>query len=249
MTTTPKKIVICSGGFDPIHSGHIEYLKAAKSLGDILVVGLNSDEWLERKKGRAFMTFTERQAIIYNLRFVDSVIGFDDSDDSAYELIEKIKSLHHEDKIIFCNGGDRTNKNIPEIGMQNIEFKFEVGGSEKKNSSSWILEDHKNPKTFRPWGYYRILFDALGTKVKELSINPGQSLRLQRHFNRSEYWHVIEGACELETDCGIQKLTKHDQHSILVKSWHRLYNPYEKPCKIIEIQYGVSCTEDDIETL
>jgi mannose-6-phosphate isomerase-like protein (cupin superfamily) len=195
------------------------------------------------------MPFIERQTIIDSLKFVYSVIGFDDSDGSASIFIEKIKSLYHEDKIIFCNGGDRTDKNIPEMDIQNIEFVFGVGGSEKKNSSSWILEQHKNPKTFRPWGYYVILFENIGTKVKELLINPGQSLRLQRHSNRSEYWHVSEGACELETTNGIHKLTKHDHYSIPIKNWHRLYNPYEKPCKIIEIQYGVSCSEEDIETL
>lgn len=75
------KIVIVTGGFDPIHSGHIEYFKAAKELGHVLVVGLNSDEWLRRKKGKEFMPWHERAEIIRNLKMVDYVISFDDSED------------------------------------------------------------------------------------------------------------------------------------------------------------------------
>ena len=77
---TRMKIVIVTGGFDPLHSGHIAYFEAAKQLGDRLVVGLNSDAWLTRKKGRPFMPMSERRAIIENLNMVDRVIEFDDSD-------------------------------------------------------------------------------------------------------------------------------------------------------------------------
>lgn len=77
------KIILVTGGFDPLHSGHIAYFKAAKALGDKLIVGVNSDAWLERKKGRAFMPFSERAEIIRSLAVVDEVIAFDDSDSSA----------------------------------------------------------------------------------------------------------------------------------------------------------------------
>ena len=83
------KIVLVTGGFDPLHSGHIEYFKAAKQLGDELHVGLNSDEWLTRKKGRPFMSFSDRAAIINELSVVDKVISFDDSDNSACGAIYK----------------------------------------------------------------------------------------------------------------------------------------------------------------
>ena len=75
-----KKRVLVTGGFDPLHSGHIEYFKSAKALGDELIVGLNSDAWLTRKKGRAFMPMSERKAIIEALSVVDKVIDFDDTD-------------------------------------------------------------------------------------------------------------------------------------------------------------------------
>ena len=72
------KVVLVTGGFDPLHSGHIEYFRAAKKLGDVLVVGINSDEWLTRKKGRPFMPFKERLAIIESLEMVDDVMSFED---------------------------------------------------------------------------------------------------------------------------------------------------------------------------
>ena len=72
------KIVVVSGGFDPIHSGHIEYFKSAKNLGNYLTVALNSDEWLNKKKGKFFMPFRDRDTIIQNLEMVDEVISFED---------------------------------------------------------------------------------------------------------------------------------------------------------------------------
>ena len=73
------KVVIITGGFDPIHSGHLEYMICAKALGDVLVVGLNSDKWLERKKGQAFLPYYEREQVLLNTKSVDNVIGFDET--------------------------------------------------------------------------------------------------------------------------------------------------------------------------
>lgn len=138
-----KRIVLVTGGFDPIHSGHIAYFNAAKNLGDFLVVGLNSDEWLTRKKGKPFMNFKERESIISNLRMVDLVIHFNDDDGSAINAIKKTRKMFTKDTIIFANGGDRTINNIPEMSVKDINliFEFGVGGEDKKNSSSWILKD------------------------------------------------------------------------------------------------------------
>ena len=242
-----NSVVICTGGFDPLHSGHIEYLKAAKALGNILIVGVNSDSWLERKKGRAFMPFKERQAIISNLKFVDYAIAFDDTDDTACDIIEETKLNYPNSKIIFANGGDRTAKNIPEMSVTGVDFVFGVGGKNKKNSSSWILEDYKAPKTERPWGYYRVLHEAQGTKVKELTIDPGKTLTMQRHYNRAEHWHVSYGMCQVELDDRTFTLQHHDHYHVEPEQWHRLHNPFTQPCKIVEIQYGDYCGEDDIE--
>jgi cytidyltransferase-like protein len=247
------KVVLVTGGFDPLHSGHIEYFKAAKALGFLLIVGINSDAWLTRKKGQPFMPITERKAIIESLYQVHKVIEFDDSDDTAIDAIRKVKELHPKSNIIFANGGDRTKDNIPEMIFDDVEFVFGVGGNNKMNSSSWILREWKNPKTERQWGYYRILHDVSGCKVKELTVNPGQSLSMQRHFKRHEFWHVTEGNCVLEQKLpGGYALPPIDlktfsQVQIPQGDWHRLSNPYTVPCRIVEIQYGLLCDEDDIE--
>jgi cytidyltransferase-like protein len=242
-----KKIILVTGGFDPCHSGHISYFEAAKKLGDKLIVGVNSDAWLERKKGRSFMPITERTTIIQNLKMVDGVILFNDDDGSAIEAIQNVRQLFPNDHIIFANGGDRTDKNIPEMAVPDIEFIFGVGGEDKKNSSSWILEEWKAPKTERQWGYYRVLHEAPGMKVKELTVNPGKSLSMQRHFKRSEYWVVEEGACNVAGEDKTVSLSTHETIDIPVNSWHQLINPFDKPCKIVEIQYGKDCIEEDIE--
>jgi cytidyltransferase-like protein len=247
------KIVVVTGGFDPIHSGHIAYLKAARELGDWLLVGINSDAWLERKKGRAFMPFEEREEILYNIKSVDVVRGFDDSDGSACDLLEWVKQQFPYAEIIFANGGDRTQDNIPEMVVDNVEFVFGVGGNNKANSSSWILEEWKAPKTERPWGYYRVLHEVEGTKVKELTVKPGKSLSMQRHKNRAEYWLVTDGQAVVKStmDNGYalpaRIIAKHDYYKVGIGEWHQLTNPYTEPCKIVEIQYGTSCTEEDIQ--
>jgi cytidyltransferase-like protein len=249
------KVVLVTGGFDPIHNGHISYLNHADHLGEFLVVGLNSDEWLTRKKGQPFMPWRERMVVLDNLHMVDWIIDFDDSDDTAIDAIRKVKEMYPNDEIIFANGGDRTKDNIPEMVFDDVEFVFGVGGEDKKNSSSWILQEWKAPKTERPWGYYRILHEVSGTKVKELTINPGQSLSMQRHAKRHEFWHVTEGNCVLEhrlpSGYALPPLdmTTFSQVQIPQGDWHKLTNPYNEPCRIVEIQYGSVCIEDDIERL
>lgn len=241
------KIIVVSGGFDPVHSGHIDYFYAARKLGDMLIVGINSDDWLCRKKGRSFMPITERFGIVSAMKPVDLVMPFDDTDDSACALLEQVKRVHPTDEIIFANGGDRREDNIPETSVTGVEFVFGVGGEHKRNSSSWILEEWKAPKTIRPWGYYRVLHEVDGTKVKELTIEPGESLSMQRHTHRAEMWCVTSGRCVVDLGDGEQERKVHQFQHIPLRQWHRLYNPYNRPCKLVEIQYGTECTEADIE--
>lgn len=251
-----KKIVLVTGGFDPIHSGHINYLKEAKKLGDILVVGVNSDAWLTRKKGRAFMPLSERATIVRNIVGVDFVIDFADDDGSAREAIRMVRQSYPHDQIIFANGGDRTDQNIPEMDIKddNLNFVFGVGGFNKANSSSWILEEWKAPKTHRPWGYYRVLHEnGRQVKVKELTVDPGKSLSMQRHQDRAEHWFVAQGQATVYTinrKSDAEPLGEFEQFKNLhihKNEWHQLANETVQPLKIIEIQYGDNCVEEDIE--
>jgi D-beta-D-heptose 7-phosphate kinase/D-beta-D-heptose 1-phosphate adenosyltransferase len=252
------KIVLCTGGFDPVHSGHIRYFKAARSLGDMLIVGINSDEWLERKKGRAFMPWNERLCIVNNLSMVDEVYTFDDEDDSARAFIRQVRAHYPDAELIFANGGDRTKDNIPEMDVQdtNLTLAFGIGGEDKKNSSRWILEEWRSPKTERPWGYYRVLHEPnKNVKLKELTVEPGKSLSMQKHKDRSEFWFVSEGTATVytvnrSTDTEMVGMFKEHQHIwIPSNSWHQLCNETDRPLKLIEIQYGEQCIERDIERL
>ena len=247
------KVVIVTGGFDPIHSGHIAYFNAAKALGDKLVVGLNSDGWLTRKKGRPFMSWFERCKIIQAMKMVDFVIEFNDDDDTARNAILVTRKLFPDAEIIFANGGDRGTENTAEQDVEdnNLTFAFGVGGEHKMNSSSWILHNYYENKTNRSWGHYRVLYEADGTKVKELTVNPGQSLSMQRHEHRNEYWHVVEGeatVCESRPNSAAKK-TLYKHHSVNIPStvWHKLSNETDKPLQIVEIQWGTKCVEEDIE--
>ena len=139
-----SSIVLVTGGFDPLHSGHIAYFKSAKAIAPLspLAVGLNSDQWLANKKGKPFMPLEERITIVRELKMIDVVIEYDDSDGTSNRAIEQLLEIY--DKVIFANGGDRHNENTPEYNKfkddDRVQFRWGVGGTNKINSSSWILE-------------------------------------------------------------------------------------------------------------
>ena len=251
------KVVLVTGGFDPLHSGHIAYFKAARELGDHLVVGVNSDNWLTRKKGRPFMPFEERCAIIKELECVDEIIGFNDDDNSACAAIYQVLATRSSQwKLVFANGGDRTNKNTLEYKMYNnhpdVQFAFGVGGEDKKNSSSWILKDWSQPTTERAWGKYTILDKGEGWQVKQLEFAAGKELSDQRHFKRSEHWHVVDGVINmfLEDKQGHRTstlLTPGDSIDIPIGYWHKAVNLDNKAAKVIEVWMGKELSEEDIE--
>ena len=248
------KIVLVTGGFDPIHSGHLAYFQAAKQLGDKLVVGLNSDAWLTRKKSRPFMPMSERFALVSALSIVDEVVVYNDDDGSSCDAIRLVKVRYPDADIIFANGGDRTALNIPEMSIKDVEFRFGVGGDNKANSSSWILEEWKTPKTTRAWGYYRVLHEVgANTKLKELTVAPKTCLSMQRHDHRAEFWFVAQGEAAIYTldHSSDHELVGHfgvHEHIWIAKNqWHMLCNETDQPIKLIEIQYGENCVEEDIE--
>ena len=271
-----KKVIILSGGFDPIHSGHINMFKKAKELADWVVVCVNSDAWLKEKKGVNFLGEYERLNIVKTNRYVDDAFVFEDDDyGSAINGIKKVISSKKEYQLkfrdpvflsdgelymegnlpeiefIFGNGGDRNPDTTPTLEQQycmdnGISMEWNLGGP-KMNSSSSILENWKYPKTERSWGYYRILFELNGCKVKELAVKPNCSLSLQKHNHRSELWFVTEGRATVKNDSGEYiSIGKHQSLKIGVGELHQLINFTNDIVKIVEIQYGEYCVEEDI---
>jgi len=158
-----KSVIILSGGFDPIHKGHMRMFREASWLGHQVIVGLNSDSWLCRKKGKPFMEFYERKEILEGIKYISSVVAFNDDDDSACELINRVRSTYNggmfnhnyddvnptgkkEYDIFFANGGDRTTDNTPEMDtcrLKDVTMLWGVGGG-KIQSSSWLINGGKN---------------------------------------------------------------------------------------------------------
>lgn len=142
-----SKYYIVSGGFDPIHEGHIEMIKASANASDGVIVLANSDDWLCRKKGQNFYSMKTRMAILSNLKGVVDVLEFDDKDNSASNGIRKARAKYPNDNLVFANGGDRGKDNIPEGPVCKecgVDLVFGVGGENKANSSSWILNKWNN---------------------------------------------------------------------------------------------------------
>lgn len=134
---------IVSGGFDPIHEGHVEMIKSSAKASDGVIVLVNSDDWLCRKKGKNFYSVETRKAILENMKGVIDVLEFDDSDNSASDGIRKARKKYPDAHLVFANGGDRGKDNIPEGPVCqecHVDMAFGVGGSNKANSSSWILK-------------------------------------------------------------------------------------------------------------
>ncbi len=215
MTRSSKKQpkvrwVAVSGGFDPIHIGHVRMFREAKSLGDKLVVIVNNDHWLRKKKGYAFMPQRERMELIQSLPFVDRVVFTDhrkdDPDMSVARTLAKLKPA------IFANGGDRRNINdIPEGAVckkYGIKMVFNVGCGGKIQSSSWLIKGASRPvmRTVRPWGEFYGWDKGDSWNLKTIYIQPRKRLSLQYHHHREEWWLLVEGdACATVHENGKEK--------------------------------------------
>ena len=143
-----KNVIIVSGGFDPVHKGHIRMFREAANLGANVIVGLNSDEWLTRKKGKPFMKWEERAEILESCKFVTQVLSMDDSDDTASDIIKQVANLYKNQdmNIYFANGGDRKKGNVPELDVckdLNVVMLWGIGGG-KIQSSSWLTNGGKD---------------------------------------------------------------------------------------------------------
>lgn len=254
-----KKILsIVSGGFDPIHSGHISMFKHARKIGDELLVIVNNDNFLIGKKGTSFMTEDERLKIVESIKFVDKVFLSIDKDSTVSSSLEKINEKYSDKyNLVFANGGDRNDSNVPEQKICNklkIDLVFEVG-NEKILSSSQILQNYissfskeKNylKKHIKPWGYFQNLYSSESFLVKVLSINEGEEISYQSHKYRAEFWYILEGNIEVKLDGKTSNLSANETISIPHKSKHQIINNGTSVAKILEIQKGKILSENDI---
>lgn len=209
-------LILVSGGFDPLHIGHLKYLQEAAAFGDV-IVALNSDAWLLRKKGFVFHGFEDRKAILKALSCVAAVYAVDDSDNTVKEAILKLKPY------AFAKGGDRTSVNTPEVDLCNelgVHLIWNVGG-EKIDSSSELVK--------KLWGSYEVLAEGPGYKVKRLTLLPGKSTSLQSHSERCEHWIF----------------PKTNQYRFVTRDARHQLSGGDEGLTVIEVQTG-DCREEDI---
>jgi len=249
---TSPKVVAVSGGFDPIHIGHVRMFKEARDLGDSLVVIMNNDNWLHHKKGFVFMPEAERVELIEHLPFVDKVVLTKhqpgDTDRSVCATLEEV----HPD--IFANGGDRFADNIPEFQLctrLNIEMIFNIGqGGKVQSSSDMVRDSHKALNTVhRPWGFFKNHESREMAHVKTLHLYPNARISLQRHKDRDETWTLIEGDAQATTGPDLEHLTTvelelHKPFKAGRGMLHRLAS--REGCIIVEVMAG-KYDEQDIE--
>lgn len=213
-----KKILV-SGGFDPVHPGHIALFEEAAKLGELHIV-LNSDDWLVRKKGFFFQPWPDRKKILE--AYTPHIHAVADEDGTVCEALRRLRPD------CFGNGGDRIEENTPETdvcGQLGVEMIFGLGGEKYASSSEVNAKKHVKTR----WGSYDVLLDMPKLKVKLLNILPNHQLSLQKHAKRSEFFFMPNGEVRMN----------------LPGVWHTLLAPQDRGLTILEVQVG-SSAEDDI---
>ena len=270
-------IVIVSGGFDPVHEGHMALFNAAAEHGKVHVL-LNSDDWLARKKGSSLLSFQTREEILNNITSIHRVHAVDDRDETVCNGLLKLRGEYSNTKMFFANGGDRKVNNIPEQWFcedLEINLLWNIGGDKIESSSKLlnqyvdnmqILSEPENAivsknLNHRKWGHYEIIDSGEGWLTKILTVHAGKSISLQKHTYRSEEWLVLEGYGYFASSEPIDKShTSYFKHmtatriypgfkiSIPSFTWHWVKNSEEKiSLKILETWFGGTLEESDIE--
>ena len=238
------KRVVASGFFDPLHKGHIEYIRKAKALGDYLIVLVNTNEAAQQKKGYYFMELQERMEIIRSLKFVDEVITAKDDDGTVAVSLAEIRPD------IFAKGGDRTVENLPQQELDvckkyNIEIITGLG-DKIQSSSSLMIDRLKNNVVYKQWGHYLTIYYDENIKIKLLYIQPYSSISLQKHLKRDEIWAVLKG--EVLTVIGDDEKKYKEKETLFIERniLHKAANITNEILIIQEIQIGGCNLEHDI---
>lgn len=264
-----KTAVIISGYFAPLHCGHLQYLESAYNYaqGGTVCVIVNNDTQLFNKKGYVPVDQDTRVAIIKQLRGVTTAhLSVSEDQTVCQDLEALVKDLRLEhDRIIFLNSGDRTSDTIPEATTcikHNIDLIFD--GQPKIDSSTDIIDDIRYPeKVMCKWGMWKVLsHPRQELKVKELIVNPHESLSIQQHSMRAEAWFVQSGSgkfvCESPNAFNINQLqtkplNSDNNHAVIPRGYvHQLINDSDEVLHILEVQYtakGDKCVEEDIKRL
>lgn len=249
---TKKKVVAVSGGFDPLHIGHIRMFEEAKKLGDKLTVIVNNDNWLRKKKGFVFMPEAERLEVIKACKVVDEVVltehSVDDEDTTVCRELAKLRPH------VFANGGDRGVTNTPEAelcGQLGIEMAYNIGVGGKMQSSSWMIQGAAEAlkKNERPWGHFFNHHSLPGVHLKTLHVNGNARLSLQKHKYRNETWVLVSGDAQAVVGPDPNELKTHELETgkpfdVPVGTVHRLTS--RTGGVLVEISYG-KFDENDIE--
>jgi cytidyltransferase-like protein len=258
LSKKPRWVAV-SGGFDPLHIGHVRMFQQARKLGDRLVVILNNDNWLLSKKGFAFMSEMERKEIIEAFPAVDKVVITSHSPNDADRSV--VRELCKLRPAIFANGGDRDKKDAsaqtsslnPEQELckkLGIKLAFNVGRGGKVQSSSWMIRDaaRATNRSVRPWGEFYGWDSGKKWYVKTIYVKAGKRLSLQYHHHRSERWVLVEGdatAVTVENEKVVETSLKVGETFIVPKGvTHRLMS--KKGGVLVEVAIGSTFNEGDI---
>jgi cytidyltransferase-like protein len=243
-----KGVVAVSGGFDPIHMGHLRYFNEAKKLGKKLVVIVNNDNWLTDKKGFVFMPQEERVELLKGIKSVDRVVVSSHKKDDPDKSVSKELARIRPD--VFANGGDRRSESdIPETAVckkYGIEMVFGVGAGGKVQSSSWLTNKvaGKGILDVRPWGFMHTYRGEKHFWIKTINVSPGRRLSLQKHRHRAEVWVCVDGEVTAEINGKKKNLRPGGYVAFKKGAVHRLSS--KTGGTIVEVAYGTDVKESDI---